>query len=346
MPNIIVIDDSKMKRNFLAQVLGKDFTVNCFASGREALEQIADIDPMCVLLDMERPDEDPIETLHAIKDDPRFCNVPIVFVTSLNDPKYETLALESGAMDFVSNQFSPEIIRSRVRHLVEIYAYRRNLENMLQEKNQDVYELQEAFLVALSDLVEWGDNKTNGHAQRTRSYVECLLNHLMERGLYCEELTRQLANDIIRAAPLHDLGNMGIKDNILDKPGKLTDEEFEKIKKHTILGGKTISKAMMAVQKNDFLTVVQDMILCHHERWDGSGYPRGLKGAEIPLSSRIVAIADVYDALVCDRPYKEAISHEQAVETIRNEIGSHFDPTIGEAFLACEQMFRQISQTA
>ena len=186
---------------------------------------------------------------------------------------------------------------------------------------------------------------TSGHAERTRNYVERLLRQLKANGSYLKELTPKLIQDLIRAAPLHDMGKVGIPDSILNKPGRLTEEEFDAMKLHTVIGANAIMRAMKTIKDNSFLKVLREVVLSHHERWDGSGYPLGLAGLKIPISGRVMAIPDVYDALVSARPYKKPFSHEEAVHIIKSGIGSHFDPLIGEAFLQCETDFALINQS-
>lgn len=343
--HIAIIDDNRMKRLFLAGLLEDAFSIHSYGSGEEALKEIPHLDLQCILLDIDMPGEDGFQVIRRIKDIPAIADVPVIFVTSLTDQAIERRGLESGAVDFVGNQFSPEIIRARVLHHVDLYGYRCRLEERVRENTKTIFELQDAIMVALSDLVECRDENTAGHAQRTRAYVERLIEQLREDGSFQDELTDGFVRDVIRASPLHDIGKIGVRDAILNKPGRLSKEEFEEIKRHTIFGASAISRAMQTVHDGSFLQVLRDMTFSHHERWDGTGYPLGLDGERIPLVGRIMAIADVYDALISRRPYKDPMSHEQAVGIIRDGIGSHFDPVVGAAFLACEADFHSIAQT-
>lgn len=345
LPSIVIIDDSKLKQLFLTDVLRSDFTVFAFSSENEAVARLGDIRPQCILTDTERPGEDGFATLRHLKENPQTAGVPVILITSSEDGDTERRALEEGVVDFVGNKFAPAIIRNRVRNQVELYGYRCRLEERVEEKTRGIQELQDAIMMVLSDLVECRDTMTSGHAVRTRSYVERLIRQLQEDGSYAEALTQAMVRDIIRAAPLHDIGKVGIRDAVLNKPGRLTPEEFEDMKRHTVLGAQAIKHAMETVHDNTFLTVLRDITFSHHERWDGTGYPLGLRGATIPLPGRIMAIPDVYDALVSERPYKKPYPHARAVDIIREGVGSHFDPRIGAAFLACEQDFARIAQT-
>lgn len=342
--NVVIIDDSRLKRQFLSTILQDHFTVHAFSSSREALPRLADIMPQCILLDMERPGEDGFEDMRCIKGNPAIADIPVIFITTFIDHDFERRALESGAVDFLGNNFSREVIRARVMHHAELYMYRCHLEERVRENTQTIFELQDAIMMALSDLVECRDTNTAGHSQRTRAYVERLVQQLLADGSYMKELTKGFVRDIIRAAPLHDIGKVGIRDAVLNKPGRLTPEEYMEIKQHTIFGASSINRAMKAVHDAPFLGILRDLSLSHHERWDGLGYPLGLAGTNIPLCGRIVAVADVYDALVSWRPYKEPVSHEEAVEIIRQGVGTQFDPLVGAAFLACADDFQEISR--
>ncbi|MBO5490347.1 MAG: response regulator, partial [Desulfovibrio sp.] len=344
LPHIVIIDDSKLKQLFLSEILKSEFAVFAFASEREALPRLPDIRPECILLDMERPGEDGFQTINHIKSLPVTAGVPLILITSTDDGETERRALEHGVVDFVGNRYAPAVIRNRVKNQVELYGYRRELERRVNLKTRSVLELQDAIMFMLSDLVECRDSLTSGHARRTRDYMERLIRQIIADGSYVEALTPELVRDIVRAAPLHDIGKVGIQDAVLNKPGRLTADEFNDMKRHTILGASAIAHAMKTLHENAFLCVLRDVVFSHHERWDGTGYPLGLSGQSIPLSGRIMAIPDVYDALVSKRPYKEPFSHEKAVRIIREGIGTHFDPLVGEAFLRCEQDFARIAQ--
>jgi len=343
LPSIAIIDDSRQKRNYLTVILEDQFTVHPFESGKQAMPMLHALAPQCILLDVAMPDEDGFQVIARLKDDPVLAQVPVMFITALTDPGLESRGLKCGAVDFVGTHVSPDVIRSRVRHHVELYGYRLHLEERVEEKTRIIQELQDALIMALSDLVECRDTNTAGHAQRTSDYVARIVEQLITDGKYTAELTKNFVQDLVRAAPLHDIGKVGVKDALLNKPGRLTREEFEEMKKHTVFGATAITKAIRVLHDNSFLKVLRDMALSHHERWDGSGYPLGLSGENIPLSGRLLAIADVYDALVSVRPYKKASTHAEAVEIIRNGSGNHFDPLIATAFLRCEKDFQDIS---
>ena len=201
MKHIAIIDDSKLKRDYLRRILAEEFRVYEYESGAAALPELPFLDIQCILLDVEMPEEDGFAVIKRIKASPSLRDIPVIFVTSLSDWELETRGLSSGAVDFLGNQFSPEIIRSRVRNHVDLFDYKQKLEQRVREKTQTIFELQDAIMVALSDLVECRDENTAGHAQRTRGYVECLIRALQKRGDYADELTEDFVRDLIRAAP-------------------------------------------------------------------------------------------------------------------------------------------------
>ncbi len=342
--NVVIIDDNKMKRDFLTKSLEGMFRVFAFPNAREAWPRLVEINPKCILLDLERPGEDGFQTIYDIKHHPRLENIPLILITPTSDRNTEQRVLENGVVDFIGNQFSPQIILLRVMHQVELYDYRCMLEQRVHDTTQSIFELQDAIMIGLSELVEYRDQNTFGHAQRSREYISCLIQQCITNGSYADKLTPEVVSDIVRAAPLHDIGKVGITDAILNKPGKLTPEEFDEIKKHTIYGASAVGRLMKRVRDNSFLSILHDLVLSHHEKWDGSGYPLGMHEATIPLCGRLMAIADVYDALISPRPYKKAMTHEKAVQIISEGIGSHFDPLLGQAFLDCADKFEKISQ--
>ena len=218
----------------------------------------------------------------------------------------------------------------------------------IRTKNEQITRLQSGLIMVLADMVESRDQCTGNHVRNTASYVRLILNKLREKGLYPELLTDDYINDVVSSAPLHDVGKIQVPDALLNKPGKLTDEEFDLMKKHTVAGAAIIDSAIEQVADKDslYLNEAKKLTLYHHERWDGKGYPCGIKGEEIPLSARVMAVADVFDALVSRRSYKPGFPIEKALNIIREESGTHFDPTVAEAFLECEKEARAIAESA
>jgi putative two-component system response regulator len=299
------------------------------------------------------PVMDGYETCSIIKSNPDWMDIPIIFLTSKNEVEDESKGLELGASDYISKPVNPTILLSRIKTHLTVKAandflkdQNQYLEHEVSRRAKEVALIQEVSIMAMASLAEIRDLETGYHLQRTKLYVEALCEQMIADGSYKADLNRENANLIIASSPLHDIGKIGISDSILLKPGKFTAEEFEVMKRHTILGKEAILKAESLMhQQETFLRYPIEIVFSHHEKWDGSGYPLGLKGVAIPISARIVAIADVYDALVSERIYKKAYSHEQAVGIMAAESGKHFDPKIVEAFLKVEEKFHEIAVT-
>ena len=282
-----------------------------------------------------------------MKNSTKTAYVPVIFFTAHADPEYEIKGLDLGAVDYITKPFSRELLIKRIElHLLlerqrrELISYSRSLESEVDKKTKSIFELQNAILKTVANLVECRDNVTGGHIERTQNYLGILLDFLMEHGVYADELAKWDINLFIMSSQLHDVGKISIKDDILMKSGKLTDDEFEEMKKHTIFGAEIIRRIEESTTENAFLQYAEILACSHHEKWDGTGYPYGLKGDDIPLQGRLMAIVDVYDALTNDRPYKGAYTHDEAVKIMRKGLGTHFDPLINDIFLMHEQEFK------
>lgn len=345
-PRIAIIDDNRLNLSLVGHILETHYAISLYSSGREALDGMPGTLPDLILLDIEMPDEDGFTVIQKLKKDPPLRDIPVIFLTGMDDHRSEAHGLALGAVDFISKNFVPETILARLNIHLELQRHRKHLEELVEEKTGLVEQLQDAIMASLSDLVECRDANTAGHAQRTIAYVRALTRRMTEEGIYADQLTPEAVRDILRAAPLHDVGKVGISDTVLDKPGKLTPEEFRLMQQHTVLGSKAIQRAIDKIRRPSFLNTVRDMTLTHHERWDGTGYPLGLHGERIPLAGRIMAIADVYDALVSQRPYKDPFPHEQAVEIIRRGRGTQFDPRIVDIFLQIHEAFADIAASS
>ena len=214
----------------------------------------------------------------------------------------------------------------------------------LEAKNETISKMQMALIMVLVDMVEGRDEDTGDHIRKTAAYTRIIMNGLRKKGYYTDQITDQFMYDVFHSAPLHDVGKIGVSDLILNKPGKLTDEEFEEMKKHTLIGEEIMNKVIEAVPNSGYLTEARNLAGGHHEKWNGKGYPRGLAGEEIPLSARIMAVADVFDALISKRVYKPPFTIEKALSIIKEDAGSHFDPLVAEAFLAEEEEVRKVAE--
>ena len=311
-----------------------------------------DSKPDLILLDIMMPDMDGYEVLRRLQFNPDTEDIPVIFLTAMSAADDESIGLELGAVDYITKPINPAIVMARVRNHLQLKRARdflaqhnHFLEQEVANRTRAMAELQDATIRAMASLAETRDNETGNHIRRTQHYMEALARHLQNHPRFKDELTDAAIETIFKSAPLHDIGKVGIPDRILLKPGKLTPEEFEIMKTHTTLGRDAIIAAETGTtQDNPFFRYAKEIAYSHQEKWDGSGYPEGLVGNTIPLSARLMAVADVYDALISERVYKPAYSHEQAVEIIRDGRGSHFDPDMVDAFLTLSEEFRRIAQ--
>lgn len=344
---IMVVDDTPANLTILVELLGRrGYRVAAFPRGSMALKAAALEAPDLMLLDIMMPDMDGFEICRRLKEDEKLREVPVLFISALDDPAGKVRAFAAGGVDYVTKPFQEEELAARVRtHLAlgrmrkELERHNQYLEDLVREKVREISESQLATILALSKLAESRDDVTGKHIERTRIY--CRLIALCIRGdpQYREIVTDEFVENIYHAAPLHDIGKVGIPDRILLKPGKLSPEEFEIMKTHTTLGAGTLERVLEEYPGNALLKMGITLTRYHHEKWDGSGYPDGLAGEGIPLGGRIMALADVYDALRSHRPYKEAFSHEQSAAVILEGRGSHFDPAVVDAFEDCASEF-------
>ncbi|MGD8110020.1 response regulator [Vibrio sp. TRT 17S01] len=350
---ILVVDDNSENRALLNGLLASTFRVLIATNGMQAIQACKKHLPDIVLLDIMMPEMDGYEVCRRLKQDPETENVPIIFLTAKSQIEDEQRGFEMGAVDYILKPISPPILLARVgTHLrlkeARTALARQNevLEVKVQERTHELEEIQNATMMAMASLAETRDNETGNHIRRTQQYIKALADELVLEGKFLEELTEANIATIYKSAPLHDIGKVGIPDSVLLKPGKLTNEEFEIMKSHTSLGKDVIETVERSIDfQCDFLMYAKEIAHYHQEKWDGSGYPEGLKGNEIPISARMMAIADVYDALISKRVYKPAFPHEKAVSIIEEGAGQHFDPVMVKAFLAIEQQFKSIAET-
>jgi putative two-component system response regulator len=294
------------------------------------------------------PEMDGYEVIKRLKSEPAAARIPVIFLTGKSSSGDELEGLSLGAVDYIIKPFSPALLIQRIENHLQmemqrqqLVYYNDRLQEMVDAKTKSVVELQNAILKTMAELVEYRDDITGGHIERMKIYLEVLLGELRSSGLYRNEVIKWDVDLVMQSAQLHDVGKIAIPDEILLKPGKLTDEEYEKIKEHTVVGEQIIEKVRGHTTDHAFLDYAGTFVSAHHEKWDGTGYPKGLKGEEIPLLGRVMAIIDVYDALVNERPYKKAFSHQEAVEIIKDSGGSHFDPELVTIFLKCEKKFER-----
>jgi putative two-component system response regulator len=349
---IIIVDDDITNLLVAKNNLSEKYDVFTVPSAEKLFLLLERVTPDMILLDVNMPIMSGYQAIQILKDSEKYACIPVIFLTAKSDTESELEGLTLGAIDYISKPFSPPLLFKRIEvHMLveeqkqELHQLNAELTARVEAKTRSVSELQNALLHTMAELVEYRDNITGGHITRTQGYLEVMLNSLYESNLYEDEIKSWDKELVLQSAQLHDVGKIAIKDAILSKPGKLDPDEFEQVKEHTIFGEKIIDKIKESTTEWKFLEYAKTFIATHHEKWDGSGYPRGLKGEEIPLLGRLMAIVDVYDALISVRSYKEAFSHDEAVLTIKENSGTHFDPVIVEIFIKCEKEFERLGKT-
>jgi len=340
--SILVVDDTESNVDILVYALGNDYDVSVAMDGENALESVADHRPDLILLDIMMPGMDGYLVCEKLKADQATRHIPVIFLTAMTEEQDEAKGLALGAVDYVTKPFSPELVKARVKNQLELKMHRDHLEELVKERTRQLELTQEVTIESMGTLAEYRDPETGGHIKRTQHYVKVLAKHLQNHLKYKEFLTDSVVDLLYKSAPLHDIGKVGVKDSILLKPGKITEEEFEEMKKHAAYGRDVIAVQERKLGVNSFLHHAGRMAGYHHEKWDGTGYPDGLAGDDIPIEGRLMAIADVYDALISRRVYKPPFPPEKAVAIIAEGKGKHFDPDMVEAFLKLEDTFRRI----
>ncbi|MCB1871993.1 MAG: two-component system response regulator [Gammaproteobacteria bacterium] len=350
---VLIVDDEPTNLTMLNKVLAGRYRIRAASSGERALQvAVTDPRPDLVLLDVEMPGMDGYQVLSRLKENQTTRGTPVIFVTSREAAEDEERGLGLGAVDYITKPIRPAILLARVRtHLILKQA-----SDFLQDKNAFLEEevarrmeendrIQSVSIRALAHLAETRDPETGNHILRTQSYVQLLATRLQAHVRFSDTITDNYILLLGRSAPLHDIGKVGIPDSILLKPGKLTDDEWVIMKTHTTLGARAIDQAEQDVDRPvQFLTLAKEIARSHHERWDGSGYPDGLGGNDIPVSARLMALADVFDALISQRVYKPPLPFEEARQIIASGRGSHFDPDVTDAFLAEFEAFVAIAR--
>jgi putative two-component system response regulator len=364
MKKIFIVDDNSVNLLTAEDALSEYYEIYTLSSAALMFELLENVVPDLILLDILMPEMDGFEALKRLKSEARYMDIPVIFLTSKSDSATEALGFEMGVLDFVSKPFSVPVLLNRLKtHL--------HIEDIIRYRTDKLLKLQSSLVSVLANMIENRDTQTGHHVERTTEYIRILLGAMLERGTYADEIggwnldvvasssgfhdlgelvsfNENAPADSLELAVspsrLHDIGKISVSDLILNKPSKLTPEEYEEMKKHTLEGEKIIDTIIAESGNEAFLQNAKLFAGSHHEKWDGSGYPRGLSGTAIPLQGRIMAIADVYDALRSKRPYKEAFSHEKSVEIIRESSGSHFDPEVVKVFLEICSRFADVSR--
>lgn len=341
--SVMVVDDLAANLMLMNDLLQDIYTVRIASSGALALKiATSDKAPDLILLDIMMPGMDGYEVCRQLKANSVTRDIPVIFLTASTDERDEQMGLALGAVDYITKPISPAIVLSRVKTHLQLKAsadflHHKNafLEQEVERRMAEVRDVQDVTILTMASLAETRDNETGNHIVRTQHYVRLLAEHLRSHPRFSAYLDDAAIDRLFKSAPLHDIGKVGIPDNILLKPGKLTAEEFEIMKTHTTLGKEAIESAEARLGKTvPFLSCAKEIAYSHQEKWDGSGYPLGLSGDAIPIAARLMAIADVYDALISRRVYKPAFSHETAMAIILEGRARHFDPDVVDAFVA------------
>jgi len=346
---VFVVDDNVTNLTLGKNALAAHYNVFTLNSGARLLKMLEKNVPDIILLDVDMPEMDGYETIKHLKANPETEHIPVIFLTAKTDGESELTGLSLGAIDYLTKPFTPPLLLKRIEvHLLvesqkkDLLIFNKNLQEMVNEKTKMVVELKNAILKTMAELVECRDDITGGHIERTQNYLGVLIDAMHKHKVYEDQIAPWDIGLVLQSAQLHDVGKISIRDEILRKPGRLTENEFEEIKAHTVFGEEVIDRIRLGSSEQAFLEHAKILVSSHHEKWDGSGYPRGLSGQNIPLLGRLMAIVDVYDALVSERPYKKAYSHEDAVAIISDGRGSHFDPTLVDLFLKVANEFKTV----
>ncbi|MCL2817063.1 MAG: response regulator [Clostridiales bacterium] len=336
---ILVVDDVETNRIILEEILSDDYEIECAEDGMDAISKMLNSlkKPTLVLLDIMMPGMDGFEVLSFMKSSPLLNKISVIFITAAEQ---ETRGLSAGAVDYISKPFDLEIVKLRVANQIELFLYREKLEGLVEQKANELLVAKEHFLDTMAELIEYRSLESGQHVKRTRELARILITQLLKNKKYHDELINKNVPALVKAVPLHDIGKIGIPDNILLKPGKLTPEEFKVIETHTVIGSEVIKSLMSVSSDDDYLGHCYDICRHHHERWDGKGYPDRMAGADIPLAARIVSIVDVYDALTSERCYKKAFTHDEAMNILKQNAGSQFDEELVNAFAEVEEQVK------
>ncbi len=320
MQSVLIVDDTIENIDVLEAILTDDYKIQAATRGKVALRIAQKSQPDIILLDIMMPEMDGYEVCKKLKDNPLTSHIPVIFVTAMNEEKDEAKGFNVGAIDYITKPVSPIIVKARLRTHLALSNQQHELDIQVKEKTQELEQSRIDLVRRLGRAAEYKDNQTGLHVIRMSKYSKLIA---IEYGL-----SEKVSTLIELAAPMHDVGKIGIDDNILRKPGKLNSEEWKKMKEHSVMGYE-----ILGIHTDDLLNTASIMALQHHEKWNGEGYPNGLKGDEISLYARIVSVADVFDALTSLRPYKDRWEVGRAVKLISDEKGEQFDPLVVKAFI-------------
>lgn len=350
LPQVLVVDDTEENIDILVNTLAPEYDIKVATDGRVAMQVASETQADLILLDIMMPEMDGYEVCERLKSMPSYAEVPVIFLTAMAETNNKTRGFELGAVDYITKPFDALEVQARVRTHIELARARHalahqneELEKRVRERTRELWQTQDATIQALASLAETRDNETGQHIHRTQEYVRVLAEGLRQTERYADQLDSQTVEMLYKSAALHDIGKVGVPDSVLLKAGKLTEEEFEIMKGHPTLGRDALLRAELSLGSNSFLACAREIAYTHHEKWDGTGYPRGLVADEIPLSGQLMAIADVYDALTTKRVYKPAFPHSKAVQIVLDGAGTHFSPDLVATFGSLSETFHQIA---
>jgi len=350
-PCIFLVDDNIVNLNMGKNALQEKYTVITIPSGEKLFTSLRNLKPDLILLDIEMPGMSGYDTIKGLKINPETSHIPVIFLTSKNTSEDEVLGFSLGAVDYITKPFSQPILLKRVElHLLlqsqqeMIFEYSKHLIDLVNVRTDDISGLQNAVIMWAAEVIEFRDSETGQHVERVQKYLEVMLNEMMTMDIFAPEVITWENDAFLKSALLHDVGKIKIRDDVLLKPSRLTEEEFVKMKLHSLYGKTLLEKLKERVPKQAFLEYAIVLAHRHHERWDGTGYPDGLKGEEIPLQARMMALADVYDALITERPYKKALPHEEAMKIIAEGRGTQFDPNLTDLFIKLSDKIKKIAE--
>ena len=336
MKTIFVIDDSYTNLAMVEESLDQYYNVLTMLSAEKMFELLQKIKPDLILLDIEMPVMNGFDALKRLKADEILANIPVIFLTGHDDAGTEAYGFELGAIDFISKPFSIPVLLNRIKMHLDI-------DQVIRDRTFQIQRLQNGIISVLADMVENRDKNTGGHIVRTTTYLRILIDAMMKKGVYLEEMQGWNLETVISSSRLHDIGKITISDIILNKPSRLTEEEYTVMKTHAAEGERIIDQIIEQTGSGEFLQSAKLFAGFHHERWDGHGYPYKLKETEIPLQGRIMSIVDVFDALMSVRPYKDAFSFNEAVDIIMTSSGKQYDPKITEVFFEVKDKFEEVA---
>jgi len=350
-PYIFLVDDNIVNLNMGKNALQHQYTVITIPSGEKLLGSVKKLKPSLILLDIDMPGMSGYDTIKALKMNPETADIPVIFLTGKNEVENELLGFTLGAVDYITKPFSQLLLLKRVElHLLlqsqkdELREFSGNLIEMVNERVNDIAALQNAVITWAAEVIEFRDEETGHHVERVQKDLEIMINEMQKEAAFAGEILEWDIDAFLKSALLHDVGKIKIRDDVLLKNTRLTDDELVNMKFHTLYGKTLIESLQGKVPNQTFLEYAKTLAHRHHERWDGTGYPDHLKGEEIPLQARMMALADVYDALISERPYKKAFTHEEAMKCIIEGRGTQFDPVLTDLFVSISDKIKAANE--